>query len=404
MARKRPGLVALRRVSGWVVASLGVFVICFGVGYGSTWVSLAGGGVLLSVGAFRLVTRLRGSIRQWVVGTGHVVSVSDPPPSAPYGRCELQLVVDAPGMAREIVVIREPRVAVGHWPYVGQDLQVEVAADNIRNVRIVWPDRPLDEPYEEELDPMWDDDQPAPAPAAPPPSHLDRPDVDFDLDGPPTVLLGSPIAAGDLSPGDEGRLHHGVTLAHEALWRVPEPRSEASASPGRRPSPRPSPRPRTAPESGQPGQPAPQAQPAGPPPDWHATYPSAHTGPTGAIHRLGVALQVADLERSLAFYRDKLGFHVVDQSEDSVVLASGDDRLVLRALAGMEPVQWRVVHLNLDVTDIDAVYAELRAAGVRFTSPPRVVNRGTYAEQWAAVFKDPDGHGLALTEWRRVPV
>lgn len=428
MARKRPGLVALRRVSGWIMASVGVFVICFGAGYGSHWVSLGGVGVLTSLGAVRLVTRLRGSIRHWVVGTGRVVSVSDPPPSAPFGRCELQLVVDAPGLPSEMVVIREPRVAVGHWPEVGQELPVEVAADNIRNVRVVWPDRPPDEP-EEEFDPLWGDDQPAPAPAAPPPSQLDRPDVDFDLDGPPTVLLGTWIAAGDMSPGDEGQLHSEVTLAHEALRRVPQPRNDPGAESGgepragsgtgtgaefqpapqpapplrSRPRPRPSPRPRSAPERPvRSEQPVP-AQQAGPEPTWQPTYPSAHTGPAGAIHRLGVALQVADLERSLAFYRDKLGFHVVDRGPDSAVLAFGDDRLVLRALAGMEPVQWRVVYLNLDVTDIDAVYEELRASGVRFTSLPKVVSHGTNAEQWAAVFKDPDGHGLALTEWRRLP-
>jgi len=86
------------------------------------------------------------------------------------------------------------------------------------------------------------------------------------------------------------------------------------------------------------------------------------------------------------------------------VLASGENRLVLRTLAGMEPVHRRVVHLSLDVTDIEAVYAELRAAGVRFTSPPRVVDRGTRSEQWAAVFTDPDGHGLALTQWRAIRV
>jgi resuscitation-promoting factor RpfA len=423
VARKRPGLVALRRVSGWIVASLGVFVICFGVGYGSTWVSLVGGGVLLSVGAFRLVTRLRANVRQWVAGTAQVVSVSDPPLSAPFGRCELQLVVDAAGLPREIVVIREPRVAVEQWPFVGQEMPVEVAADNVRNVRIVWPDQPAEE-HEEELDPMWDDDQPAPAPAAPPPSHLDRPDVDFDLDGPPTVLLGVPIAAGDMSPGDEGRLHHGVTLAHEALRRVPQARSEPRATvapdldpdgvlnPASGPAPRrkPSPRPRLAPPQPGPAEPpgtrsATEAGQVGPaaPPAWLDSYPSAHTGPLGAIHRVGVALQVADLERSLTFYRDKLGFHLVEQRADSVVLASGEDRLVLRALAGMEPVQWRVMHLNLEVNDVNEVYEELRAAGIRFTSPPKVVGRGHRTEQWAAGFKDPDGHGLALTEWRQVP-
>jgi resuscitation-promoting factor RpfA len=129
-------------------------------------------------------------------------------------------------------------------------------------------------------------------------------------------------------------------------------------------------------------------------------YPSANPTASGAIHRVGVTLLVADVDRSAAFYRDRLGFHEVDSGQDSVVLASGENRLVLRAVQEMDPVHRRVAHLNLEVGDIEAVYADLRAAGVRFTYPPRVVDRGARLELWAAAFKDPDGHGVALTQWR----
>jgi catechol 2,3-dioxygenase-like lactoylglutathione lyase family enzyme len=129
-------------------------------------------------------------------------------------------------------------------------------------------------------------------------------------------------------------------------------------------------------------------------------YPSAHPGPGGSIHRVGVTLLVTDLERSVGFYRDTLGFHEADRGAGTVVLASGDTRLVLFESGQMEPVNRRVAHLNLDVGDIDTVYAELKAAGVRFTYPPKVVNRGARLEQWAATFRDPDGHGIALTQWR----
>ena len=37
---------------------------------------------------------------------------------------------------------------------------------------------------------------------------------------------------------------------------------------------------------------------------------------------------------------------------------------------------------------------------MRFTYAPRVVNRGSKLEVWAAAFRDPDGHGIALTQWR----
>lgn len=60
----------------------------------------------------------------------------------------------------------------------------------------------------------------------------------------------------------------------------------------------------------------------------------------------------------------------------------------------------RLVHVNLEVDDIQGAYERMRDSGVRFTYAPRVVNRGTKLEVWAAAFRDPDGHGVALTQWR----
>jgi catechol 2,3-dioxygenase-like lactoylglutathione lyase family enzyme len=82
------------------------------------------------------------------------------------------------------------------------------------------------------------------------------------------------------------------------------------------------------------------------------------------------------------------------------VLASGETRLVLRQAADLGAVTRRLVHLNLEVADIDAMYAELKAAGIRFLYPPRPASRSARLELWAAAFRDPDGHGIALTQWR----
>jgi catechol 2,3-dioxygenase-like lactoylglutathione lyase family enzyme len=46
------------------------------------------------------------------------------------------------------------------------------------------------------------------------------------------------------------------------------------------------------------------------------------------------------------------------------------------------------------------MYEELKANGIRFTYPPRPANRSARLELWAAAFRDPDGHGIALTQWR----
>ena len=82
------------------------------------------------------------------------------------------------------------------------------------------------------------------------------------------------------------------------------------------------------------------------------------------------------------------------------MLSSGPTRLVLRRVTGAAPISRRLVHVNLEVDDIQGAYERLRESGVRFTYAPRVVNRGTKLEVWAAAFRDPDGHGVALTQWR----
>lgn len=82
------------------------------------------------------------------------------------------------------------------------------------------------------------------------------------------------------------------------------------------------------------------------------------------------------------------------------MLNSGATRLVLRQVTGAAPISRRLVHVNLEVDDIQAAYERLRGSGVRFTYAPRVVNRGSKLEVWAAAFRDPDGHGVALTQWR----
>ncbi|MCA2217915.1 VOC family protein [Wangella sp. NEAU-J3] len=109
---------------------------------------------------------------------------------------------------------------------------------------------------------------------------------------------------------------------------------------------------------------------------------------------------VTDLARSIAFYRETLGFFEIDRGADSAVLASGDTRLVLRTVHSLSPEAGRLVHLNLEVGDLAAVHEDLQAKGVRFEHGPRAVNRGGKLELWAAAFLDPDGHTVAITEWR----
>jgi catechol 2,3-dioxygenase-like lactoylglutathione lyase family enzyme len=128
-------------------------------------------------------------------------------------------------------------------------------------------------------------------------------------------------------------------------------------------------------------------------------YPSARPGPAGAIHGVGLTVLVTDLDRSVAFYRDTLGFFAIDRGEGNAVLASGDTRLVLRTVTDLTSAG-RLIFLNLEVGDVEATFRELKAKGVTFAHPPQVVNHGEKLELWSATFHDPDGHNIAITQWR----
>lgn len=128
-------------------------------------------------------------------------------------------------------------------------------------------------------------------------------------------------------------------------------------------------------------------------------YLSATTPGARAIHGVGVTLFVANLGRSVAFYRDLLGFHQVDMTLGSAVLEAGDGRIVLRRVVEMAPVDRRLVHLLLEVPDVQAAYDDLLLQGVEFVHRPRAVSRYEQLELWSAAFRDPDGHGIALTKW-----
>ncbi|MBW6436536.1 VOC family protein [Actinoplanes hulinensis] len=142
-------------------------------------------------------------------------------------------------------------------------------------------------------------------------------------------------------------------------------------------------------------------------PDEHAAdvitgYPSARPGPAGSIHGVGITILVTDLARSTEFYRDVLGFHEIDTGDGSAVLASGDTRLVLRTVHNLSSEAGRLIYLNLEVGDIEAVHTELREKGVKFVHSPRPVNRGDRLELWSATFRDPDNHNIAITQWRAI--
>ncbi|GIF65283.1 hypothetical protein Ais01nite_33180 [Asanoa ishikariensis] len=586
---RRP-LAPVRKLFAAVLGTCALFVVLFGIGMQSLAIVALGIALFVLAVGLVLVTAIRGGARAWVAGTAHVHSVSEPPASSVFGRCELQVLVDAPGVAGRLVRMRDPRVPVAKWPDVGASLPIMVAIDDPRHIRILWDEvlthaEAAAASREDDLGPLeddetrWprsDDDYVPPAPmetietttadltdelsglrkptepvvvhqtpggpivvegtlvdqpgadspplarraarpnprktraerasreegsggtatvTAPPPADVpgqrgaagpntERPDDVFDQDANWAEPLfterrvSRPASAGSTSAESEADAESGRGRPDETAEARMRSGAATDDGPARESVAEPSDEP--APDAGAVDEPAtaaradspvetadepaaddesehlgegwsagsrgeqaaaladqggaaafvrsegdepkatteaaPTADDAAPKQarngttgegddgvfaDLYTAYPSARPGDTGAtIHGVGLTFLVRDLGRSVAFYRDMLGFQEIDTGEHNAVLASGDTRMVLREIKDASAVNRRLVHLNLEVGDVLTVYEDLRAKGVRFTYPPRVVNRGVKLELWAAAFKDPDGHGIAITQWR----
>ncbi len=141
------------------------------------------------------------------------------------------------------------------------------------------------------------------------------------------------------------------------------------------------------------------------------------------------SFHVADLERSVAFYRDVLGMELVHEQEQAnaytrrlvgypdahlrvaqLALPGRPEQVSTHDLELVEYVSPRGTrqdparhhpgsgHLAFAVADIDADYRRLLAAGVRFVSPPNHITAGVNAGGAACYFLDPDDITLELVQ------
>jgi catechol 2,3-dioxygenase len=111
----------------------------------------------------------------------------------------------------------------------------------------------------------------------------------------------------------------------------------------------------------------------------------------GAVH-----LEVVDLERSLAFWRDLVGLRVGDADAQTAELAAGGEPLVVLHAGATSPVRRGhsgLYHLAIHLPDepeFARVLARLIAARYPIAPTDHVMSKALYLD-------DPDGIGLELT-------
>jgi len=106
-----------------------------------------------------------------------------------------------------------------------------------------------------------------------------------------------------------------------------------------------------------------------------------------------------DVQRSLAFYRDILGFKSIDEfSHEGILLyarlrAPGGDGTIALHLAGPgTSIISDGVRLYFEIRDVDGFCRKLQAKGLYIPQMPRMMPWG-----WRHVYiNDPDGHEISL--------
>lgn len=114
-----------------------------------------------------------------------------------------------------------------------------------------------------------------------------------------------------------------------------------------------------------------------------------------------VAVNVKDVDRATAFYRDALGLKFLFSAPGLAFFDSGGVRLMLA-----KPERPDLDHpssvLYFRAGTIEDAHRALSARGVPFLTKPHVVHRADDYDLWLAEFRDSEGNILALmSEVRR---
>jgi catechol 2,3-dioxygenase-like lactoylglutathione lyase family enzyme len=141
----------------------------------------------------------------------------------------------------------------------------------------------------------------------------------------------------------------------------------------------------------------------------------------GADH---TGITVSNLERSLAFWRDVLGFelsHTAHQTGDmareitgvtgaeiklAVVKAPGGHKIELleylapadRKHVDVRPCDVGSVHVALVVDDLDAVLEKIATSGWKAAGKPQILQSGPNAGKRVVYVRDPDGTTIELMQ------
>jgi len=114
-----------------------------------------------------------------------------------------------------------------------------------------------------------------------------------------------------------------------------------------------------------------------------------------------IAINVHDLQRAIAFYRDTLGMRFLFQAPGGLAFFDvGGVRLML-GVAEKPEFSHPASILYYKVDDINAAYETLKNRGVTFIDEPHLIAKLPTHDLWMTFFRDSEDNVLALMEERR---
>jgi methylmalonyl-CoA/ethylmalonyl-CoA epimerase len=121
------------------------------------------------------------------------------------------------------------------------------------------------------------------------------------------------------------------------------------------------------------------------------------TGSTGLSQaRIAqIAVNVRDLPRAVAFYREALGLTLLFEVPGMAFFACGGVRLMLSVPEKPEHTHPSSI-LYFQVPDIQAAHAELSGRSVSFIDKPHLLAKMPDHDLWMVFFRDGEGSTLAL--------
>jgi methylmalonyl-CoA/ethylmalonyl-CoA epimerase len=113
-----------------------------------------------------------------------------------------------------------------------------------------------------------------------------------------------------------------------------------------------------------------------------------------------IAINVHDIERATAFYRDVLGLRFLFSAPPQLAFFEIGGIMLMLSPAENPELDHPSSLLYFDVDDIRAAHATLKEKGVEFLDEPHRVHKEPGRELWLSAFRDTEGNTFVLRTWQ----